>query len=175
MRTVGIAVLMADTGEKARALQHWSDLLIIRAEPDTDKQGRGRHREYLAEPFYGERKWALLAAALNSLRIPLGEVRKVVDMMRTYGEPRAENGESEQIALNKFQVSSFYAALTGRGPVWLMIGTSTHEGKPCLDISLTSTMTANSALGIEMVSDFMAKHKAACILNLTDVFAPLRR
>ncbi len=134
MNTVGISVLMADTGEKARALQHWSDIGILRAEPDTDKKGRGRYREYVAEPYFGERKWALVASALNELRIPLGEIRSIVDNLRAFGGPNFEEAEkSKQIAINKFRVSFFYKALAGDGDVIVLIGQSMVDGRACID------------------------------------------
>lgn len=76
--TIGLKTLIAHTNESARALQYWSDLGIIRAEPTTDKKGRGRHREYQVD----ELNFALIAAQLNKLRIPLGDVRAIVGRFR---------------------------------------------------------------------------------------------
>ena len=183
MRTVGIGVLMADTGEKARALQHWSDLGVIHAEADTDKKGRGRYREYAAEPYFGERKFALIASALNKLRIPLGEMRSIVDVFRGYGRPASD----EITAVNKFKISFFYQALYGRGVVLVLIGKLEQEGKDVLDLHFIPAVSENTIspppnvisrpgeLPLQMIYGAMEMHESAYCLNLTKVFAPLRR
>ncbi len=177
METKGIGVLIKDTGEKARALQHWSDLGILHAVPDTDKKGRGRYREYVAAPYHGERKWALVASALNNLRVPLGEIRSIVDVMRKVGEPDSRGS------------SLFDAALTGRGDALVLIGKSMLDGKTCIDHCFMPAITektlappppgakvdpaAEKILG--MVATFMSEHSSAYSLNLTKIFEPLRK
>src|SRR4051794_40789122 len=81
-QTVSMNVLREDTGEGAPTLQHWANLGILRAEPDTDGQGRGRHRAFNAEPYFGERKWALLASALHRYRIPANDIHRVIEALR---------------------------------------------------------------------------------------------
>jgi hypothetical protein len=180
---------MADTGEKARAIQHWSDLGILRAETDTDKKGRGRYREYAVEPYFGERKWALIAAELNKFRIPLGEMRSIIDMMRTYGAPDfSKPDQSEGEAIIRFQMSEFYKAIAGDDEVLVLIGKSIREGRHCIDLfwlpSISEDMLGpRDAVVLEspemrfmrMLTDFMREHAGAHCLNLSKVFAPLRR
>src|SRR3954453_11343674 len=91
-QTVSMNVLREDTGEGAPTLQHWANLGILRAEPDTDKQGRGRHRAFNAKPYFGERKGAVIAAALNRYRVPASDIRKIIDALRqTVGSPEASS------------------------------------------------------------------------------------
>jgi hypothetical protein len=80
--TVNIGVLVEDTGEAPRTLQHWCDLRILQPLPATHKRGRGYYRSFLAEPYHGERVWALVASALSKLRIPLGDILHIVDGLR---------------------------------------------------------------------------------------------
>lgn len=189
MRTVGINVLIADTGEKARSLQHWSDLGILRAEADTDKKGRGRYREYAAEPYFGERKWALVAAELNKFRIPLGEMRSIVDLMRKYGEPDfSQTDKSEREAIVRFQMSPFFKAIAGDREALILIGKSMREERQSIDLCWLPPISEEmlrprDAIVIEspellfmrMLADFMREHAGAHCLNLSKIFEPLRR
>jgi hypothetical protein len=189
MQTVGIGVLMSDTGEKARSLQHWADLGIIHAEPDTDKKGRGRYREFVVEPYFGERKWALVASGLNALRIPLGEVRAIVERLRLLWSPDwyGEEGITETVKMNRFRASPFYLALAGGGDVLLFTGISYKDGKTIINNSFLPPITDEilsptsgkivHPTGAEILGqfrNFMSEHPSAYCLNLTKAFAPLR-
>ena len=186
MQTAGISVLMADTGERARAIQHWSDLGILHAQADTDRKGRGRYREYAVEPYFGERKWALIASALNKLRIPLGDMRSIVDVMRQHGGPVLnDTGISKRSAINKFEVSFFYQSLIGNGDVLCLIAIA--ESKMRIRLCFTPAIRAeilspprnvefdpSAEFILRMIHEFVAEHESSYCLNLTKVFAPLR-
>lgn len=90
--TVGVGVLAADTGESVRTLQHWSDLGILQPLEATHKQGRGYHREFPAGLPHGERTWALIASALNRIRIPLADIKRTVSNLRWDAEREAKAG-----------------------------------------------------------------------------------
>lgn len=81
---VNMGVLVEDTGETARVLQHMSDLGILKPDPDTHKQGRGTHRNFVASPpTYGERSMALIATAINrKVRLPLAITKEITDALR---------------------------------------------------------------------------------------------
>jgi hypothetical protein len=180
---------MADTGEKARALQHWSDLGILRAEADTDKKGRGRYREYAVEPYFGERRWALVAAELNKFRIPLGEMRSIIDILRKCGEPDFSlPNQSEREAINRFQISPFFKAIAGDGEALILIGKSVRDGRHCIGLCWLPSISEDmlrprdvivlespELLFMRMLTDFMREHAGAHCLNLSKIFEPLRR
>src|SRR3954467_6637852 len=117
VNTVNIGVLVEDTGETPRTLQHWSDLGILHPLPATDKRGRGYYREFSSEPHHGERAWALVASALSKLRIPLGELRRIVDTLRprigSYPLYQALTTENDVLLLVKVDLASDKAASTG--------------------------------------------------------------
>src|SRR3954468_17881312 len=94
--TCGTGVLVEDTGETARTLQHWSDLGILEPLPGTHKQGRGVQREFPADLPHGERTWALIASALNKRRIALGEIKLIISNLRKMSrDAEAANKKTE--------------------------------------------------------------------------------
>lgn len=189
MRTVSLSTLVNDTGETVRTLQYWSDLQILRPEPTSDRKGRGRAREYAAEPYFGERKWALVAAALNRLRLPVNEIRSVVDMVRKFGAPDfSKPGQSEREAIVRFEYSEFYSAIAGKGEALVLIGKSILDGNDCIDVhwlppiskDMTEPRDAVVLDSPEMrfmnqINGFMREYASAHCLNLSKIFEPLRR
>jgi DNA-binding transcriptional MerR regulator len=171
--TIGINDLAKDTGEKPRALMHWADLGIIRPLPETDKRGRGRYREFRAEPFQGERKWALIASALAQLRVPLGDVRTLMMLLRAsqWGDPK---DSSDETRMERFKSSPFYDAMTGvDGPVLLLMSLderSRHD--PYSEVFRFVRSSSPNAL--QRITEFLRDHPHAFAINLTETFAPLR-
>lgn len=86
--TCTLAALVADTGETPRALNHWTDIGILRAERTSDRKGRGNRRVY---PDC-ERKYALVASAINRLRLPLADVKVMIDQLRDASAPMSGLG-----------------------------------------------------------------------------------
>lgn len=195
--TVGMSVLLDDTGEKPRALQHWADLGIIQAEADTDKRGRGRYREFKAAPYWGERKWALVASALAQLRIPMGDVRKITDWLRRYGSPDAggyvypddDTDPPEHMKEHRFKGGFFYRALTTDEDVILLLnlnntdpaslGVYMHFTPPIRDEMFNppagvKVVHPTPGFVLQNLVSFSTKFNRGYYLNLTSVFAPLR-
>jgi len=191
--TVSMNVLLDDTGEGAPTLQHWANKGILRAEPDTDQQGRGRHRAFLAEPYFGERKWALIASALHRYRIPAGDIRKIIDALRqTVGSPEASAYDNSFPGVKfKGQERTFLS---------LPFGAALMPSKDSQDetlLFLSIDRSNSSSLGVFMhltsyawlkkndphrgsyhldkLTEFLRAYPETFCLNLTRVFAPLRR
>jgi len=137
MKTVTLSTLVADTGEAYRTLQHWSDLNILRAERSSDKKGRGIRRRYRAEPLYGERAHALMASALNKLRLPLGDIRHLIYANRLHHDPvellDKNDPHLEQELRNRAERAKhggqhpYEAALAGERNVLLVIAPREHD------------------------------------------------
>ena len=206
--TVSMNVLREDTGEGAPTLQHWANLGILRAEPDTDGQGRGRHRAFNAEPYFGERKWALLASALHRYRIPAGDIHRIIEVLRRnvgspesphYDDPSPDAGfkDQERDRERRFLLLPFGAALMPRKD-------SQDESLLFLSIDRSSAssaglfmhLTSRSFLAsfhlhkengqepslprvelyyLDKLTEFLGNYPETFCLNLTRIFAPLRR
>ena len=184
VHTVGVGQLVEDTGEAPRTLQHWSDLSILRPLPATNKRGRGHHREFSAEPHHGERAWALVASALSKLRIPLGELRRIVDTLRprigSYPLYQALTTENDVLLLVKVDLASDKAASTG---IEKDAGTGVYLQlspplTPEMFEHLESGFIARSPSAEEVLANQIRFTKElggqAHLLNLTQVFKPLR-
>src|SRR5690349_17764435 len=143
-KAVQIGVLVGDTGEKPRTIQHWSDLGILRPQPVSDKRGRGNYRTYRAEPYYGERTYALLASAYAERRLPLGDIRHLIYAERLMLDPVElldKNDPNLEIALRHREerdrdkeeigfVDSIEAALAGEPDVYAIFAEQPREITP---------------------------------------------
>src|SRR5215211_6482506 len=70
-------------GVPVRSIQFWTDAAVLRPLPETERMGRGRHRVFPANPpWLGELPWAFIAAELNRLALPVGTMRRVIDLLR---------------------------------------------------------------------------------------------
>jgi DNA-binding transcriptional MerR regulator len=169
---VSIRSLAEDTGETIRSLQNWCDLGVLIAEPSTEKKGRGYHRVFKDD----ERKWALLAAALNKLRVPLGDVAKYLEYMR-----RHYKGE-------RFNSSAMAQALKSDYDVFLMLSLRQDEKGLRVRASLFPPLNAETddpilkaafkSQCVETVVQmlkFSRENPESGFLNLTQIWAPLRR
>src|SRR4051812_39312736 len=164
--TVGLNVLAKDTGEKPRILMHWADLGIIRAEPETDKRGRGRYRAFRSEPFHGERRWALVAAALAHLRVPLGDVRGLITVLRALRGSDPRDGDDAQI--QRFKESPFYDALIGANGTVLVLLSLDEKARHDPYSDVFRFVRSPSDNGLERMTDFLREHPRAFVLNLTE-------
>lgn len=149
--TCTIGDLIFDTGEKARAIQHWSDLGILRPESETDKRGRGIARAYRVEPLFGERKYALIASAMNEWRLPLADVKHIVNLLRD----------------EKF--FAFYeSAHIGGTNVYALIDVCPQSVRSPFMVTVLNGEQDLLALMCGKIAG------AAILLNLSKIFAPLR-
>jgi DNA-binding transcriptional MerR regulator len=195
---VNIGVLAADTGEAARTLQHWSDLGILRPRATTDKRGRGYYREFVASPFHGERVWALVASALAKLRVPLGDIRRVMDFLRLQLDPnlfRRSDETNTRASQRRFKASPFFSALTAENPVLVLLRvdpSASAQQSTGVFVRFLPSITpdlirptageagflARSPSVEEIVRDqiaFLETHGGqGHLLNLTRILAPLR-
>ncbi|WP_131196873.1 hypothetical protein [Lichenihabitans psoromatis] len=192
--TVGLSVLVKDTGESARTLQHWSDLGILKPVTSTHKQGRGYHREFpAAPPWHGERTWALFASHLNRIRIPLGDIKLIIDSLRPFTTDTAALGEPPIGWQKHLQTHSIGQALSGRLVV-LLIGIDENKEVRCAEIlgapsaeaikeveavfpkgtisdkeDFTIIKDIDASIPWEFIGEFASNY----MLNLEKVFAPL--
>ena len=143
METVTLSTLVADTGETPRTLNHWTDIGILRPQQTTDRKGRGNRRFYAAEPLYGERKYALLASAMNRLRLPLIDIKMLIYADRLSYDPietldfadpkhraaaiRIRDGHAEDVKNNPGFVHPYEAALAGEPDILAVIASRPHD------------------------------------------------
>src|SRR5215207_240810 len=107
---VGAGYLAEEAGVSLRAIQVWSDAGILRARPATDRQGRGRHRLYDASPpLHGERTFALIAAELSKLLVPMGVMRRIIDDLREEVRRAKANPSAVELALRGVEVLLLFA------------------------------------------------------------------
>jgi hypothetical protein len=92
VQTVGAGSLAQEAGVPIRTIQFWTDAGVLIAEPESDRQGRGRHRIYRAEPLFGERACALVAAEMHRMKIPVGIMREVVELLVRWRKPPPREG-----------------------------------------------------------------------------------
>ena len=143
MNTVTLSTLVADTGETPRVINHWTDIGILRSQHGSERRGRGNRRFYAAEPFYGERKYALLASAMNRLRLPLVDIKMLIygdrlnyDPIETldYAEPkhmaaaiRIREQRAEDVKNNPGFVHPYEAALAGEADIIAIIASRPND------------------------------------------------
>jgi hypothetical protein len=194
---VGTGVLAQDTGESPRTLQHWSDLGILQPLAETHKKGRGYHREFPAPaPYYGERTWALIASAMNEIRIPLGDIKRFVDALRPVIDRQAVRAAAHDDPARQIRTmfnNPIGRALTGRLEIILLaMGSSgkldwasivSEESPEAVRQPYTLRMgLGDDAERVEMFeqvamsapADFLSDHRASYVLNLTRILEPLR-
>jgi hypothetical protein len=183
MKTVTLSTLVADTGEPVRTIQYWSDLGVLRAERSTDRQGRGNRRVYQAEPLFGERKYALLASAMNKLRIPVGDIRSFIDADRLFwhriasvppgGGLLLQPGDPPAVGGHPY----YEEALAGAQGIYMLIVPSDSGPHPFhvgyLRIGV-SGFNKEFAKGNDMViAGIASRAPSSILLNLSKIFAPL--
>ena len=192
METVTLSTLVADTGETPRTLNHWTDIGILRPKHTTDRKGRGNRRFYAAEPLHGERKYALLASAMNRLRLPLVDIKMLiyadrlhydpVDDLRQYADPKHIEialQHREQHERDKVLGSThpYEAALAGEQNVFVVIAARPHDPvRPFQSCYLRQhawddVMAAKG--NNKLMLNLMADNTSAVVLNLSEIFRPL--
>ena len=187
--TVSIRDLMDVTGEPHRAVVYWADLKILKALPGTDGKGPGFHRAFLADPFYGERVWALLASALNRIGVRTAHLKLIIGHLRQIaGLDQARDAK----AARSFRASPFYRALVTNDPCLMLVRVDEKAKrgeqirirflppvrpemlKP-LDSGITGrspSLEENARLTLEFLAQCGGR---AHIVDLAQIFAPLRK
>ena len=182
-------VLAADTGETVRALQHWCDLGVLVAEPSTEKKGRGYHREFND----AERKWALLASALNKLRVPLADIALYLKYLRSYYTVENLGKGDARNAQRLFEASPISQALKSDKDVFVMLSLQTDKKGLEVKMSvfepinfepiemlnpsgrLVPVSSSPSTRAIKQQVRFSRETPQCYFLNLTQIWSPLRR
>lgn len=195
METVTLSTLVADTGETPRTLNHWTDIGILRPQQTTDRKGRGNRRFYAAEPFYGERKYALLASAMNRLRLPLVDIKMLIygdrltyDPIETldFADPkhldaakRIRASHAEDLKQNPGFVHPYEAALAGEQNIYALIASHPDDKiRPFHTAYLRQAKDEWDALmaakaNNKLILNVMADTTSAVVLNLSKIFEPL--
>lgn len=184
MKTVTLSTLVADTGEPVRTIQYWTDLGVLHAERSTNRKGRGNRRSYRAEPLHGERKYALLASAMNKLRIPVGDIRSILDADRLFWHRIASVRPGESLLLQPGDPPSvgghpyYEDALAGASGIYMLIVPKEDDGPHPFNIGYMrigeTGFDQELAKGNDMVLAALASRAPASILlNLSKIFAPL--
>lgn len=186
MKTVQISQIIEDTGEKSRTIQNWTDLGILHAEANTDRRGRGTHRVYRAEPFHGERMWALFASALYKLRMPLRDIKDFIDALRVMIDPleyadknypdfEAAMRMRERFVEGEARCNPFHASILGDDRWLLLLSTIDADADTRFKIQYVSQWFAvrDSDEG-RMLNRFFEENPVSTVINLHQVLAPLR-
>jgi DNA-binding transcriptional MerR regulator len=192
IETVTLSTLVADTGETARTINHWTDVGILRPIRSTDRKGRGNRRYYPAEPLHGERKHALMASALNKLRIPLAEIKEMIDTDRHVYDPNEDRSDWPDWMLKDWKdfrsdaPSSYEVALAGEARVYMLVWKPRPDARyETSYIHLQDDWSASFAEFSQEqarhnahISDrlrwAMEKSDTAILLNLSKIFAALQ-
>jgi len=174
MATVSIRTLVEDTGETVRSLQNWCDLGLLAAEPSTEKKGRGYHRIFKED----ERKWALVASALNRLRVPLGDIAKYLTFLRSYY--KLETFGRDRNERHRFDASPISQALESDPDVFMMLSLQPEGNRLEVKMSLLDPiiepLEPYACMEIlEHQIRFSRENPGCHFLNLTRIWAPLRR
>lgn len=185
MDTVGLNVLVRDSGETPRTLQHWSDLGILKPIVGTHKQGRGYHREFDASmPWQSERTWTLIASELNRLRVPLGDIKLIIEDFRGM---TTELGTSEEPKCGWDKVLAIHpvgSALLGHF-VMIVVGIDATKNVRWATVlekeSSKSIVSSHKSKGrmhdvsieLKLPWNFAAKYSSSYLLNLTEILRPI--
>jgi hypothetical protein len=181
--TVGLSTLVRDTGEGARTIQNWTEAGILR--PAINKRGRGYHRAFPSEPFYGERAFALLASALGSLRVPHHEMALITDHLRKRIKSEAASDA------RAFAHSPFARAMVSDDPCLMLVRVDETAKRreqiairfmppiPQEMLQVTEGGFTPHSPSLEEIMRLTVEFLAQCkgrahILDLAAVFAPLR-
>jgi hypothetical protein len=183
-KSVGIGVLVDDTGLRPRTLQHWSDLGILKPEPSGFKRGRGFSHEYpAAPPSYEERSLALFAAALNDARMPLHTIKAATDFFRPLMTPNTPRA-LRQTPLGRALLGAFELMLVpikrDEGFDWAAAKSAPSlaefEDVQHWDLSTETerrTFTTYGNIPVTVPVDFARDFPAMLLLNLSKIFEPL--
>jgi hypothetical protein len=183
-KLVSSETLVADTGETPRTINHWTDIGILRPLHKTDRKGRGRRRYYVTEPLHGERKYALLAAAMNKLHIPLADIRSIIDADRLFWHRIASVRPGGSLLLQPGDPPSvgghpyYEDALAGAHGIYMLIVPRDDDALHPFHVGYLrigeTGYDENLAKGNDMViAALAARAPASILLNLSKVFAPL--
>jgi hypothetical protein len=193
LHEISAGQLADETGIPIRQIQFWTDATVLHALPESDRQGRGRHRVYLAAPpWHGERTFCLIAAELNRMSLPVGAMKRVNDFFRANIGPtekpprggwklamsnnsigRALLGELSVVIIRpgggassvvKFEPS---AKLPRRKATW------TVQELTAAGIPSTAAVAIYEGVTAEIPGSFMVEESSGYCLNLTRILAPL--
>jgi hypothetical protein len=137
--------------------------------------------------------WAVIASALNELRIPLGDIKQIIERFRLF--VRSDNDVEPAIGWEQAMMTTpFGRALLGRFEVIMVAlgddstaGWSSIVSAPSIEAVKSATMWSKEFTGwdadyeqvaklkIEAPWEFLALHSACYVLNLTKILAPLRK
>jgi DNA-binding transcriptional MerR regulator len=198
MKLVTLSALVADTGETPRTLNHWTDIGILRPTRTTDRKGRGNRRYYAAEPQYGERKYALLASALNKLRLPLSDIKHLIYADRLLHDPVDQlkdlaldpahvehalrhRADHEKDLREKGFVFPVDAALAGEQNIYAVIAARPHDPvrpfQTCYLRQALPTQPWDDVMAAKgnnkLMVNLMSENTSAVVLNLSEIWKPL--
>lgn len=180
-----ITDLQRDTGETARTLQYWSDLGLLQPLKATNKRGRGVQRIFPADPpFHGERVWALIASEMNKWRLPIGEIKEIIDRMRSVWSFYPDVAEKMRGPIGHALQGRLVAVVIGQGE---QVPIAEVKFEQASDPEISFITWEAGLLGPTHKEDwkqyegrqallpgqFLAEHSSGYILNLTRVLRPL--
>jgi DNA-binding transcriptional MerR regulator len=178
MKSVTLSTLVADTGETARTINHWTDIGILKPLRTSDRKGRGNRRYYPAEPLFGERKYALLASAMNKLRLPLASIRDLIDADRSFYDQLVYGVDDKKRTSAGFLHPHYEAALAGAPAIFALL-IPREEGHPFnigyLRIGADAFDPLLAQQNDQVLSALMAPANTGVLLNLSKIFEPLQR
>ncbi|CAO3453941.1 hypothetical protein [Azospirillum argentinense] len=81
-RTYTVSELAEFIGEKPRTIQFWADVGVIKPSSASSRKGKGVHRQFSV----AEAEYAIIAHSLNVVNSPIGEIERVIDVIRSFKE-----------------------------------------------------------------------------------------
>ena len=193
MQEIGAGSMAERVGVPVRSIQFWTDAAVLRPLPETERMGRGRHRVYPANPpWFGELVWAFIAAELNRLALPVGTMRRVIDLLRRNAVLLDTTEPSRWAQSMMFHpvgraLQGHQALIIVPLPLadrWINVEINEAERKP--EILHVFGPDPNVGIGegeeepqyskkiVQFPGDFVTEHRSGYLLNLFKILEPLR-
>jgi len=193
VQEIGVGSLAERVGVSVRQIQFWADAAVLRALPETERMGRGRHRVFPANPpWLGELPWAFIAAELNRLALPVGTMRRVIDLLRRNAVLLDTTEPSRWAQSMMFHpvgraLQGHQALIIVPLPLadrWINVEINEAERKPELvhvfgpdpDVGTGEgeEEPQYSKISVQLPGDFVAEHRSGYLLNLFKILEPMR-
>jgi hypothetical protein len=128
-----LADIVRATGAKARSVQLWADAGVLLPDPDTDREGSGRHRQFSKR----EAMIACIIAPFAAEKVAIGGLKAIArglrdDIRFSSGEARVLNEALAARGRNFVQITTFLDDESGKTGYAIRLINSDHTNMPLL-------------------------------------------
>jgi hypothetical protein len=149
MTSYSLADLVDIVGAKRRSLQLWADAGAIKAEPESDRAGRGVHRHFSRD----EAIIACILHAFASRTIAIGELRSIGDVLRR--RFMTEKREAIVRAIND-ECDCYLAVIWTEDYRYTALNVVRERGRPPVWPEFTSLSAKGSFAAVVMLNPYLA-------------------